>query len=181
MPKVRFSLRHIMIAVAVVGVNLGLIREVGQLTNARANARGVPSEGFLLYVAYTVLPALSLITVAAVDIGAGLVKCGRARSFSTGYLLLGGLVSFGVCLDLATQSFILDKVTSTILDDRTGPASLFTLGEWSSDVLLVFVLALPQVSLGVIGGGLAEWCGLTIVRGGRANSEVASTSVTTQV
>jgi hypothetical protein len=174
-PRVRFTVRRMMIAVAVVAVNFGLIRGADELTKAHGH-----NDGLLLFVALTILPALSLLTVAAVDVGFGLVKYGQAQSFSTGYLLLGGLVSFGICIDLATQSFILDAVITTSIGSP-GVAYLFSSGEWFADVLLVFVFALPQVILAMIGGGLAKRYGLTIVRSGRAIPDDAAISVTDEV
>jgi hypothetical protein len=175
LPRPRFTVRRMMIAVAVVAVNFGLIRGTKELKDAR----GAHDNGLLLFAAYTMIPALSLLTVAAVDVGFGLLRCGKTRSFSTGYLLLGGLVSFGICFDLATQSFVLDAVTVTITDDRPDPTSL--LGKWSADMMLIFVFALPQVIVAMIGGGLADRYGLMIVRNVRAMPDAAAISVTDEV
>ena len=49
--------------------------------------------------------------MAAVSVGVGLVKRGQAPPFSTGYLLLGGLASFGMCLAFAVQAYMLFAVT----------------------------------------------------------------------
>jgi hypothetical protein len=171
LPRVRFTVRRMMIAVAVVALNFGLIRGAEELTRL--------NSGLVILSAYALVPSLSLLTVAAVNAGLGLVKYGKASAFSTGYLLLGGLVSFGICLDLATQSFILDAITVTIINDS--PASETTSNIWLSYILLILAFASPQVIIASIGGGLANRYGLTIVRAVRSKPDLAAISVTDDV
>jgi hypothetical protein len=158
MPIPRFTVRRLMVAVAVVAVDFGLIRGADELTTL--------NSGFVFLTAFAFVPSLSLLTVVAVNAGLGLVKYGKAPAFSTGYLLLGGLVSFGMCLDLATQSFIFNAITVTVIDDNPAPVSSW--GTWGSEFLLMVMLALPQVIPALIAGGLATRYGLTIVLSGRA-------------
>jgi hypothetical protein len=162
LPRVRFTVRRVMVAVAVVAVNLGLIREAESLTGCDG------SIVFVLLSAYALVPSLSLLTVAAVSVGLGLVKRGQAPAFSTGYLLLGGLASFVMCLGLATQVFIpLFCVTVTSPDPIPAPTpSPFE--EGCGYILTLAMFALPQVAPALIGGGLAARHGLTIVLSGRA-------------
>jgi hypothetical protein len=152
---VKLTVQRMMIVVGVVALNCGLIRGAEDLT---ANH----SSLFVLLPAYALVPSLSLLTVAAVNVGLGLLKRGQASAFPTGYLLLGGLVSFAACLALATQMFILftvevrdpDPIQDTsLLNGRCG------------DVLEIAAWALPQIALALIGGGLAARHGLTIVLG----------------
>jgi hypothetical protein len=155
---VKLSLRWMMVAVAVVALNFGLIRGAKVLTDSGCSL-------FLLLPAYALVPSLSLLTVAAVNVGLGLVKRRQAPRFATGYLLLGGLVSFGVCLALATQAFMLFAVTVRNPDPTQDPSLL---NEVVNDFVMIAMLALPQIASGLIGGGLASWHGLTIVLGGHA-------------
>jgi hypothetical protein len=150
-----------MVAVALVAVNLSLIQMAEDLTadNCMVSA--------LLPAALVLVPSLSLLTVAAVSAGLGLVKRGHSPPFSTGYLLLGGLVSFGVCLDMATQTFWLLTVTVREPDPLQAPSHF---EELCSTVLMVAMSALPQIALALIGGGLAVRYGLTIVLRGRAGA-----------
>lgn len=159
-PRVRLTVRRIMVAVAVVAADLSLIRGAEALT-----ASG--SFLFVIMPAYILVPSLSLLAVAAVSVGMGLAKRGQAPPFSTGYLLLGGLASFGVCLTLATQMYWL--FTVTVRDPDPIPDDPLLKGVLG-DVLEIAIFALPQVIPALIGGGLAARFGLTIVLRGRATA-----------
>jgi len=159
MTRPRFTVRRMMIIVMVVAVNFGLIR-------------GAEESGMMVFTAYTFVPSLSLLTVSAVHVGIGLVKHGKASSFLTGYLLLGGLASFGMCLDLATQeSFIMAamssiaRYTSSIVGPNFDDRAMF--GNRFMDLMVIFTWSLPQIILAFIGGGLATRYKLMIVLGDR--------------
>lgn len=167
---VRFTLRRTMVAVAVVAVNLGLIRGAEDLAAHNSSFYSL----FVLLPAYALVPSLSLLTVAAMRVGLGLVKQGHAPPFPTGYLLLGSLVTFGVCLALATHVFMLFTVSVIEPEQSRSPMT-----EKFLDILTIMILSEPQIAIALIGGGLAARYGLTIVLGGRvrpAGEAMAATS-----
>src|SRR4051794_19869679 len=96
-PRVRLTVRWLMVAVAVFAVDLGLIRWAGEPSNRKV----LPSYDALGALSEVLAPSLSLLAVAAVNAGLGLARRGRASPFATGYLLCGSLAAFGVCLDFA--------------------------------------------------------------------------------
>ncbi len=166
-PRVRLTVRGMMIAVAIIAVDFGLIRGAEAL--AVAHSFMIMA---LVIPAYALVPSLSLLAVAAVSVGLGLVKRGQSPPFSTGYLLVGGLISFGMCLALATQVYyMLFAVTARTPDPIQGP-SLWEVALGCA--LEIAIYALPQVVPALIGGALAARYGLTIARGGRATSPEVS-------
>ncbi len=165
-PRVRLTVRGMMIAVAIVAANFGLLRGAESL--AAADSSLILA---LVIPAYALIPSLSLLAVAAAGVVLGLVKGGQSPPFSTGYLLLGGLASFGMCLALATQAYmVLAMIVIT-------PEPLHGLSQWEvalGHALEIAIFAVPQVVPALIGGGLAARYGLAIVLGGRATPPDAS-------
>jgi hypothetical protein len=155
--RVRFTVRRLMIAVAVVALNFGLIRGAETLNENR-------SDVFLVLPAYALVPSLSLLIVAAVYAVQGLVKRRQAPPFATGYLLLGGVVTFAVCLDFATQMF---AAFSTIVREPDPILEESPLYDRLSDLVTIAEFALPQVASALIGGWLAARYGLRIVLSAR--------------
>jgi hypothetical protein len=153
----RLNVRRMMVAVAVVAVNLGLIRGALDLTAQNTSL-------FVVLPAFALGPSLSLLTVAAARVGLGLAKHGQAPPFSTGYLLSGSLASFAVCMALATQMFMLFAVT---IRDPIEESALVTDKLAVGDVLTITILAMPQIGIALIGGKLAARHGLMIVLVGR--------------
>ena len=157
---VRLTVRRMMVAVAIVAVDLSLILGAEALT-----ARDFPL--FIAIPAVALVPSMSLLAVAAVSVGTGLAKRGQAPPFSTGYLLLGGVMSFGMCLALATQTYMLFAVTvitpDPIRDDSLWNGVLAAVEEFA-------ILTLPQVIPALIGGALAARYGLTIIRSSRVTA-----------
>jgi hypothetical protein len=152
-PTLKFTLRHMMVAIAVLAADLGLIRGAMILTDQHSSL-------FVLLPAYALVPSLSLLTVALASVVLGLLKHRRTPPFATGYLLMGVLTSFGMTLALAVQAYWIFAVTvrEPELDLSPWVAGL-------SDVMLVGLLGLLQVVPALIGGVLAARYGLTIVRG----------------
>jgi hypothetical protein len=109
------------------------------------------------------------------------VKSGQAPSFSTGYFLSGGLMSFIICFDLAleSRSFIFYALEAVLPNEHSDIAS-FT-GLWYLDFLLMFVFFVVQLAVAMIGGGLANRSGLRMVRNVRAKPEIAAMPVTDKV
>jgi len=134
-------------------VNFALIRGTEGLT--------VEGSAYLAVLAYAFVPSLSLLTVAAVNAVRGLVKCGQAPPFSTGYLLLGGTASFGVCLALAPMTFTLFVSVPYCVPGHVQESSLLE-DLWNYGQLIA-MFALPQVVPALIGGGLAVRYRLAIV------------------
>ncbi len=97
-------MRRMMIVVAIVAVNFGLIR--GALGLTAHNTSLSPA-----LPAFALVPSLSLLVVAAAGVGVGRARHGQAPPFSTGHLLSGSPASFAVCMALATQMFMLFSVT----------------------------------------------------------------------
>jgi hypothetical protein len=147
-----------MIAVAVVAADFGLIRGALDLTAHNTTL-------FVILPAFALVPSLSLLTVAAASVGLGLARHGQAPAFSTGYLLSGSLASFAVCMGLATQMFMPFAVAIT---DPIQESALVTDKLAVGDMLAITILAMPQISIALIGGTLAARHRLTIVLWGRA-------------
>lgn len=163
----RFTTRRLMVLVAVVAVNIGLIRGV----DIWAADPGLPF-GLL---AYALVPPMSLLVVAAARVRIGLAKRGQAPPFSVGYLLVGGLVSFGVCLAFATQTIWL------LIETVTVPVPVPVPSAWEEtfdEIFLIALLTLPQMVLALVGGVLSARHRLTIVLEGRVSrrGRVASES-----
>jgi hypothetical protein len=158
LPRIR--LRTLMVAVAIIAVNFGLARW-GEEVDARSNCV------FLAATNQVLAPSLSLLTVAVAAIAVALVRRGQSSPFATGYFLLGGLASFAVCLVLATQMSdgLILRLTGIV-----GPNGLEPDGSllWRDKILDSAACTLPQVVLGLIGGGLAVRFGLSFVLSGRA-------------
>jgi hypothetical protein len=162
----RFRLRTLMVVVAVTAVSLAMIRGAERL-----NA-DVPYL-FIAFPAYVLVPSLSLLAVTAVNVGLGLAKRGQASPFATGYLFLGGLMSFAMCLALATQMDYLYAVTDRDPDPVQGASPS---DSRYGDALEIAMLALPQIASGLVGGGLAVRYGIRMVRGGRGAFPAGPTS-----
>jgi hypothetical protein len=158
-----------LVAVAVVGLDLALIRGAYQADERE------PCTSSLTFPALIFVPPLSLLAVAAASAGLGVARRGWASPFATGYLLLGGLASLVICLDFAAGTHqvphLLNHVEG-VLDPSLAPgvpeARLTSprqsvLDGWVGDLVLVAICALPQVASAMIGGGLASCYGLTIV------------------
>jgi hypothetical protein len=168
--RVRPTIRGILAAVAIIGLDLAIVCGAIQAEESE------PCTSNLLFPALMFVPPLSLLTLAAVSVGLGVVRRGRASSFATGYLLLGGMASLGVCLDLAAGTGQLSGLKDHIegfSEPLRAPgvpeARLTTVGQsmfdgWPGVILLIVICALPQLVLGVMGGALASRYGLAIVR-----------------
>jgi hypothetical protein len=158
LPRVRVTVRRLMVGVAVVAVNFGLIRGAEDLT----------IDSPTLYVvlpAYALVPSLSLLAVAALSAGLGLVTRGRASPFATGYLLLGGPAFCVACLAVAMH------LPTYFVFEILGPAmGRPPLGDRFADVLMTVVMACSQVLPALVGGSLAARLGLTIVLSGRPST-----------
>jgi hypothetical protein len=161
LPRVQLKVRWLLVTVAVIGLDFGLVRGAAQIDESE------PCTSSLTLPALMFVPPLSLLSVAAVNAGLGLARCGRASSFSTGYLLLGGLASLAVSLDLASGQNLLglgSDVVCRMLGELEGQSCL---DGWSGTMILVVVCDLPQLALALIGGGLASRYGLTIISRGQ--------------
>ena len=155
-----------MIAVALVAADMGLILGAEAL-DASLGSFVIPMTAFVL------VPSLSLLAVAAWNVGTGLVRRRQAPPFSTGYLLVGGLVTFGMCLALALQAYMLFAVTVTTPNPLPEPSA------WDQGLAIVEAFAittLPQIVPALIGGVLATRLGLTIARGHRGSTAGAEGS-----
>ena len=160
LPRLQLSVRWMVMAVAIIALDFGLIRGAYE-----ADARS-PCMSNLTLPALLFVPPLSLLTLAAVNAGLGLWRLGRASPFATGYLLLGGLASLGVSLDLAAGTYLLLWVT---IDRDPAPVPEPSVFGWVGTILLdLAILPLSQVALAIIGGGLAARFGLAVVLSGRA-------------
>src|SRR5690349_13800027 len=89
----RLTVRWLMVAVAVVAVDFGLLIAAPY------------SNGFVGILVEELVVPVSLVIVSAAKVAIGLVKHGRASAFATGYLLTGGVAGFLVCSVLAVQEF----------------------------------------------------------------------------
>ena len=159
LPRMRLSIRRMVMAVAIIALDFGLIRGAYE-----ADARS-PCVSHLTLPALFFVAPLSLLTIAAVNAGLGLWRLGRASPFTTGYLLLGGLASLGVSLDLAAETYLLLRVT---IDRDPAPVPEPSSFGWVGDVLDLAIFPLSQVAIAMIGGGLAARFGLAFVLSGRA-------------
>jgi hypothetical protein len=160
-------------AVAIIAMDFGLVRGAYQ-----ADARS-PCMSNLTVPALIFIPPLSLLAAAAVSVGLGIARRGWASPFATGYLLLGGLASLGVCLDLATGYHVFDYMTEIVegvFDPSRAPgapevrmtsASESVFDGWVGLLLFLAICWLPQITFAVIGGMFASRHGLTIVSRGR--------------
>jgi hypothetical protein len=165
----RPSLRMTLLAVAVIGLDLALIRGACQADESE------PCTSSLTFPALIFVLPLSLLAVAGVSTGLGVARRGYASPFATGYLLLGGLASLGVCLDFAAGTHQLPRLLNLVkgvLDPSLAPGvpearltspTQSILDGWAGDLLFVAICALPQFFLAMIGGGLASRYGLVIV------------------
>jgi hypothetical protein len=171
--RVRLTVRWMLVAVAVIGLDIGLIRGASQADERE------PCTSSLTLPALIFVPPLSLLFVAAVSAGLGIARRGWASPFETGYLILGGLVSLGVCLDFAAgthQLLHLLAFTKGVLDPSLAPGipetrltspTCSVLDGWVGALLFVAICALPQFFFALIGGWLASRFGLAIVLRGR--------------
>jgi hypothetical protein len=162
-----------LVAVAVISLDLAMIRGAYQVDESE------PCTSGLTFPALIFVPPLTLLTLAAARVGLGVVRRGRASPFATGYLLLGGMSSLGVCLDLVAGTGLLSGLQAhiqgffeTLRAPGVPEARMTTVGRamfdgWPGDILLIVICALPQLVFGVIGGALASRCGLAIVRTSR--------------
>lgn len=172
--RVRPTVRWMLGAVAAISLDFALIRGAYQADESE------PCTSNLTFPALIFVPPLSLLTVVAVSAGLGVARRGWASPFATGYLLLGGLASLGVCLDFAAgtqQLHHLLNLVKGVLDPSLAPGVPETrltsprhsvLDGWVGDLLFVAICALPQFAFGMIGGSLASRYGLAIVLRGRA-------------
>lgn len=156
--RVRWTMRWMMIVVAVVAVDFGMIRWAEELDRPNGLYLG------LLPVTYFFATPLSLLTVTAVRAAIGLAKRGQAPSFAAGYLLVGGLASLCACLAASMHLHIslclwLSAVLGSPLDYSATPLPypIFQLP------LVVALFVLPQIALALMGGALAFRRRLTIV------------------
>lgn len=152
LPRVRWTMRWMMIVVAVVAVNFAVLR----LADEQGSSLGVEMvEAFFLFS-----PPLSLLAVAAASVVVGLVKRGRAPGFSTGYLLIGGLASLLACLAVATQllTFLYE-----LLGERKILVDQFLMAGGYGELVLLVVFVFLQIAIALFGGALAARLKLTIV------------------
>ncbi len=176
LPGVRLTVGQFLGAVAVIGLDVGLVRAAYEADQCE------PCLSSLTLPALVFVPPLSLLFVATMSAGLGIIRRGWASLFSTGYLLLGGLASLGVCLDFAAGTNLLPGLEAYIegvLDPSRAqgvPETLVTsrsqsvFDGWAGYILLVAVCWLPQVAVAMIGGGLACRYGLAVVLRGRVTS-----------
>lgn len=183
LPAARLTVGQFLGAVAVIGLDVGLVRAAQEADLCE------PCMSRLTLPALVFVPPLSLLFVAATSAGLGIIRRGWASSFSTGYLLLGGLASLGVCLDFAAGTNLLAAIEAYIegvLDPSRAPGVPETLVRsrsysvfdgWAGEVLLIAICWLPQVAIAMIGGGLACRCGLAVVLKGGGTSPRTQTPV----
>lgn len=160
LPRVRLTVGQLVGAVAIVGLDIGLVRA------AYVADQCEPCLSRLTLPALVFVPPLSLLFVAAMSAGSGIIRRGWASSLSTGYLVLGGLASLGVCLDFAAGTNLLlglEAYIEGVLDPSRAPGVPETLvtsrspsvfDGWAGDILFVAVCCLPQVAIAMIGGGV---------------------------
>jgi hypothetical protein len=161
-------MRWLLVAVAVLAVDLGLIRWTDDLASRRHLAYYAVIAGLARLIA----PSLSLLAVAAVNAGRGLARCGRASPFATGYLLCGGLVTLGVSLDMAAHGFFFDMAVQTYV--RLLPTISFgPFDGWVDHALWITAYTLPQIAFALVGGALATRYGLALVLSRPTNPPVA--------
>ena len=169
LPRLRLTVRWMVAAVAVIALDFGLIREACE-RDLREPCTSMLAQDALIFV-----PSLSMLFVAAVNAGLGVARGGRASPFASGYLLVGGLATLGVCLDIAVRTHLLAyllQVAEGLLDPSMAPGAPETLvtsprhsifDGWIGDFLLYAIYVFPQFAFGIIGGGLANLYGLAIV------------------
>src|SRR5438132_6818617 len=174
LPRVRLTVGWMLVAVAVIGLDFGLVRGAYQADERE------PCTSSLTLPALIFVPPLSLLFVAAVSVGLGITRRGWASPFATGYLLLGGLASLGVCLDFAAGTNQLPGLLAFIKgvldpslalgvpETRVTSPSHSVFDGWVGDILLIAICALPQFAFAMIGGRLACRYGLASVLRGRA-------------
>jgi hypothetical protein len=170
LPRLRLTVRWMVAVVAVIALDFGLIREAYE-----RDLREPCMPSILAQAAFIFVPSLSILLVAAVQAGLGVARGGCASPFASGYLLLGGLASLGVCLDIAARTHLLTyllHVAEGLLDPSIAPGAPETLvtsprhsifDGWVGDFLLYATYVFPQFAFGIIGGGLANLHGLAIV------------------
>ena len=146
-------------AVAVSGLNFGLVRGA-----CDADERE-PCTSHLTLPALIFVPPMGLLFVTAVNVGLGIGRRGSASPFATGYLLLGGLASLGVCLDFAIGTNLLGgplayiegvldpSVAPGVAEIRLTSSSRSVFDGWVGDILLVLVYGLTQIASAMVGAG----------------------------
>lgn len=170
LPRVQTTVRGIVLAVAIICVDLAII---GRALRADESE---PCTSSLVFPSLIFVPPLSLLALAAFSITLGVARSGRASSFATGYLLLGGMATLGVCLDFAMGSgllFHLVRLAEGVFDPSLAPGvpeALLTsprqpvLDDGSRELMLLAICSLPQFAFAMLGGALASRFGLEISR-----------------
>ncbi len=165
LPRVRLSLKWMMVAVAITALDCSLLREV--YTSSAHSCIGQE----IVLPAFTFIPPLSLLGMTAASAGLGLLKRGRVEAFATGYLLTGTLATLGLSI-----AYIMRDPVWAYLELLESIWDRLPSGEGSYYTVVTLALMFPQIVAGLAGGGWAARHGLTIVMTSRLRPRNGSKS-----
>jgi ABC-type proline/glycine betaine transport system permease subunit len=162
MKMIKFSLKTMMAAILIIGVNLGLVVVLYKAEDPTL---------FLVVIVYAGIPSLTLLALALAKVASGLWRQGKSPEFSTGYLLAGSIATFGIMIAISDHYRFIDIMGyGSEWMEWIFPSSSWSMhrrpGFLDEAIFLSISLvkfALPQIVPALIGGGLAARYGLAMI------------------